>query len=95
MLADLGAGDVGQHEIEQDQIGNALLDAGAGLRAVIGNSRVEAGLLQAELEHLDDVAFVFDDEDLLLGHGQSDSPPEVTFRQQVGKLMAAEGAAPG
>ena len=68
LLADFRSGHVGQHQVEQDQLRHALLDVRPCLLAVVRRGHLESGLLEAVLEHPDDVALVLDDEDLLACH---------------------------
>ena len=60
--ADFGAGDVGEHEIEQHQIRMLVVNQ---LEAVLPLGRREhvvAGHSQVVIEHLANIGFVFDDE---------------------------------
>src|SRR6266851_764646 len=70
LAADLGPGNAGQHQVEQHQVGSAIARERERLLAVAGGDGLEPRLAQVELHEVDQVLFVFDDEDeLRAAHG--------------------------
>ena len=64
-FADLEAGFLRHHHVEQDQIRIEAGDAGKRLLAVTGDRHLETLLLHQELERDDDVRLVVDDQYLV------------------------------
>src|SRR6266851_1959525 len=70
LAPDLGPGNAGQHQVEQHQVGSAIVRERERLLAVAGGDGLEPRLAQVELHEVDQVLFVFDDEDeLRAAHG--------------------------
>src|SRR3989442_1587168 len=65
--ADIEPRDVGQHDVEQDQVRLAQLDPAERLAAGLRLDHFVALLLEGEMDRLADHRFVVDDEDLLCG----------------------------
>src|SRR5512132_4729337 len=61
-LTDVVAVALGDHHVEQDQVGSPTLDCGQRLVAVAGHTHVEARLLHQKLQGQDYIRFVFNDE---------------------------------
>ncbi len=68
LAAELDAGDVGQHPVEEHEVGLGLVDGDQRLVAVGGGGDGEALLLEVVGEELADRFFVLDHEDAC-GHG--------------------------
>jgi hypothetical protein len=64
---------------EQHQIRDPQPELHARLFSVVRDHGVESRLLQAVLEHLDDVPLVVDDQDLLARHVSAQYPTQVTL----------------
>jgi len=64
--ADLGPGQIGQHQVEQDQIRPQALDLRQGFLPRHGDQGLMTVQLQAEAKELCDVIFVLDDEHRLM-----------------------------
>ncbi len=60
---DLDAVDAGQHQVEDDEVGRAVLGRAQGSRTVRGAVDVEAGVAQVAVDDLGDEGIVIDDED--------------------------------
>jgi hypothetical protein len=65
------AAHVRQHPVDQHEVGTAIGDAGPRRAGVGGFADVEAAATQAECNHFTDWPLVFDDQDLLGGHRDS------------------------
>src|SRR6516225_4820789 len=65
---ELEATHVGQHPVDQDEVGAGIGQRRSCAAAILGFAHFEAGALEAECDHLADRPFVFDDQNLFGGH---------------------------
>src|SRR5207237_8039770 len=67
VAADVETGDVGEHDVEQDQVRLAELDPAERLGAGLRLDHLVALFLEGEMDRLADHGLVVDDQDLLRG----------------------------
>jgi hypothetical protein len=63
LAADIEAAQTGQHDIEQNQVGQQRLCLAQSFLAVVGDDRLVAFALQVVFQHVGQTALVLDDED--------------------------------
>ncbi len=68
--AQLEAAHVGQHPVDEDQIGAAIRQGCAGGTAVLRFAHFETVTLETERDHFTDRPLVFDYQDLFCGHAR-------------------------
>ena len=76
--AHLEAVDVGQHHVEDDDVGPLGTGRGEGLTAVGGGSDLEPHVAEGGLEHGAEVLLVIHEEESDAGHGASLAPLPVS-----------------
>jgi hypothetical protein len=76
-LADLESGELGKHEIQDDQRRRFLPRPAQAISSIAGRNDIEAtGPLKGAGEHFDDIFLVFDEENLLIRSGTHEQLPE-------------------
>ena len=69
MAADLQPGDLGKHDVEENEVGLHLVETIEGLGAIDGNDDFEPFAAQADRQCLDEARLVLDDENGGFSHG--------------------------
>ena len=92
-FADLKAVDLRQHQVEDDQVGLLLFRVLKTFRAGFGRDRSKALFLQIDFDQLENVVFVFNDENFFagwVGHSESREPTRETASCQ-GRMRRGNG----
>ena len=75
VAADLVAVDIGQHDIEHDQLGQDMLGLFQGIRPAVRDIHVKGHAREVDLEHVRNINVVFDDQKAGLCHRASYARP--------------------